>query len=141
MNRAPDPSFFVNAGASLSPDVLTNSAAHMTAINTYYNNCIATYKSGGGFFNESDEVGRFWVSGRMGWGPHITTLKGPNSGPGCASSASITNAEIKEPSSYHPGGVQVLRADASVTFMSETIDQSLWIALGSIRGKETVQMP
>jgi prepilin-type N-terminal cleavage/methylation domain-containing protein len=34
--------------------------------------------------------------------------------------------------SYHPGGVQALRADGSVRFVSETIDGTLWRALGTV---------
>ena len=55
--------------------------------------------------------------------------------------------------SYHPGGVNVLRADGSVSFISETIDTGnlaaasvtngaspygLWGALGSKNGGEVV---
>jgi prepilin-type processing-associated H-X9-DG protein len=34
-------------------------------------------------------------------------------------------------SSQHPGGVQMLRADGSVTFESDDVDRDVWNALGS----------
>ncbi len=34
-------------------------------------------------------------------------------------------------SSYHPGGVQVCRADGSVTFVTDSIDFAVWQAVGS----------
>lgn len=39
--------------------------------------------------------------------------------------------------SKHPGGVNTLRCDGSVGFISSTIDLSLWRALGSSQGRET----
>lgn len=38
--------------------------------------------------------------------------------------------------SYHPGGVHGARVDGSVQFVSDTIDQTVWIAVGSINGDE-----
>jgi prepilin-type N-terminal cleavage/methylation domain-containing protein/prepilin-type processing-associated H-X9-DG protein len=38
--------------------------------------------------------------------------------------------------SYHPGGVNAALADGSVRFISNAIDQNLWIGLGSINGGE-----
>jgi len=40
--------------------------------------------------------------------------------------------------SYHPGGVNVLLGDGSVRFLKDTIDGSVWRALGTIRGGEVV---
>src|SRR5262249_17324713 len=38
--------------------------------------------------------------------------------------------------SRHPGGVNVVMADASVTFVKDTIDLKVWQALGTINGGE-----
>ena len=113
-------------------------AADRTAINTYYNACLATYDSGGGWDGASDEQGRFWASGRVYWGPWHTTLVRPNAGHSCDNDASVTDMSVKEPSSYHTGGVQVLLADGSVKFTSENIDQGVWMGAGSINLGETL---
>lgn len=40
--------------------------------------------------------------------------------------------------SYHPGGVQTLKGDGSVRFISETIDGAVWRGLGTVAGSEVV---
>lgn len=117
----------------------TNSQAHINRINAYYQNrCIARYDSGAGWNSASDEQGRNWASGRTFWGPWNTTLIGPNVGPSCDVDSSVTDMDIKEPSSHHPGGVHGLLADGSVRFISDSINQASWIALGSIAGDDEV---
>jgi prepilin-type N-terminal cleavage/methylation domain-containing protein/prepilin-type processing-associated H-X9-DG protein len=54
----------------------------------------------------------------------------------CAGS-SLYEAEATS-RSRHPGGVQVLFADGSVHFIPQTIDLSLWRALGTIDGREVL---
>ncbi len=117
----------------------TPRAADINAINTYYQGCLAAYDSGSGFnTNYCDQQGRFWVSGRAAWAPYITTLVGPNAGPACDNdTGSPTDLRVKEPSSYHPGGAQVLKADGSASFASETTDQAVWISSGTMNGGET----
>ena len=119
----------------------TNSATDIATINTYYNNCLSMYDAGSGWEDQSDQQGRFWAACNSWWAPYCTTLVGPNAGPGCDNDASVTIVQVKESSSYHPGGAQALKADGSVSFASETIDQATWIALGTIRGGEAVQWP
>ncbi len=41
--------------------------------------------------------------------------------------------------SRHPGGVNLLRADGSVRFIGDAIDESVWKALGTIAGGETTE--
>jgi len=43
--------------------------------------------------------------------------------------------------SSHPGGVNLLLFDGSVHFASDTINRTVWHALASMRGKETVSFP
>jgi len=120
-------------------NTFTGRAADLAVINAYYQNCLTLYAAGTGFIDASDEQGRFWVAGRSGWGGYITTLKGPNAGPSCQHNGDVTIVDVREPSSYHPGGAQTMRADGSVSFVSETIDQATWIAQGTMNGGETVQ--
>ena len=137
----------INAGVLSQSPVMgssasfTNSAVDIATINTYYNNCLSMYDAGSGWEDQSDQQGRFWAASNAWWASYCTTLVGPNAGPGCDDDASVTIVRVKEPSSYHPGGVQTLLTDGSVTFISETIDQATWIALGTIKGGETVQVP
>jgi prepilin-type processing-associated H-X9-DG protein len=42
------------------------------------------------------------------------------------------------PSSYHPGGVNVLLGDGSVKFVKNNIDRQVWRALGTISGGEVL---
>lgn len=131
----------VNTGTVLSQSIaghsrtFKNTPAYITIINTYYEGtCLSMYDGGTGYASNQDENGRWWISGRTAAGPQITTFIGPNAGPGCDNNTSVTEALLKEPGSYHPGGCLMLRGDASVSFESETIDQATWIGLGSIRG-------
>jgi prepilin-type N-terminal cleavage/methylation domain-containing protein/prepilin-type processing-associated H-X9-DG protein len=43
--------------------------------------------------------------------------------------------------SYHPGGVNVVLADGSVRFLSDSVDAVLYRALGTREGGETVNVP
>jgi len=40
--------------------------------------------------------------------------------------------------SFHPGGAQVCLGDGSARFVSDTIDENVWRAVGSIKGREAV---
>ena len=44
-------------------------------------------------------------------GPYVTTLVKPNAGPACDVDSSVTNIDVKEPSSYHSTIVQVALCD------------------------------
>lgn len=122
----------VNTGNSRRFD---NSQANIDRILAYYQACkaqLATVGNNGA----SDEIGRFWASGRSGWGPWFNTLMTPNKGPHCDADGSITTIDLKTASSYHPGGVHVLMADGTVHFINETIDHALWVGAGSIDGAD-----
>ena len=119
----------------------TPSAADIATIKTYYASCLAAYDAGSNWHDDYDQQGRFWVAGRAVWASYCTTLIGPNAGPGCDNDTSVTDLRVKEASSYHPGGALYLRADGSVSFASETIDQGTWIAVGTIKGGESVSAP
>ena len=105
------------------------------------------------------------VKGRTGWNwtdgqiekIGFTTVLPPN-GPSCihdGNTAGDGTTTIMSPSSNHPGGVNAVRADGSVSFISETINTGnlgaasptggespygVWGALGSKNGKEAVSL-
>jgi hypothetical protein len=143
-NQPRDPQYRVVTGSRLQRSGnaagrrWTNSVAHITAINAYYQTCLSMYDSGSGWNGSSDEQGRFWAAGRVYWGPWMTTLIHPNAGPSCDNDNSVTDMSVKEASSYHTGGVNLLLSDSSVRFTSESIDQRTWIAAGSINGSDPV---
>jgi prepilin-type N-terminal cleavage/methylation domain-containing protein len=104
------------------------------------------------------DSGARWGDGAMYFAGFNTMLP-PNS-PACntGNDGAHWNWGVWSPSSNHPGGVHVLLGDASVRFMSETVDTGnltvafpgpgtqfspygVWGALGSIRGAETVSLP
>jgi prepilin-type N-terminal cleavage/methylation domain-containing protein len=88
----------------------------------------------------------------------FATLVAPN-GPSCHWGTVDGNEHMGTAASRHPGGVQVALADASVTFISDSIDvgnqtvddveqpgsrnspYGVWGALGSRGGRETVAVP
>ena len=110
----------------------------ITAINAYYDTCLSMYDSGSGWNSASDEQGRLWAAGHVMRGPWMTTLVGPNAGPSCDNDTSITDMRVKEASSHHSGGVNVVLVDGSVKFSAESVDQAIWIGAGSINGRETL---
>lgn len=141
-----DPSYRVVTGTRLQKATKGTAAvrwrwyatpADITRINAHYKLCTDRYDSGAGWNGSSDEQGRFWAVGRSFWAPRITTLIGPNAGPSCDFDSSVTNMEIKEPSSHHTGGVNLALADGAIKFVSSNIDQAVWISAGSINGKES----
>jgi prepilin-type processing-associated H-X9-DG protein len=48
---------------------------------------------------------------------------------------------VSPPSSYHPGGINLVLLDGSVRFVSETIDWEVWRAAGTREGDETLTLP
>jgi prepilin-type processing-associated H-X9-DG protein len=48
-------------------------------------------------------------------------------------------AAIIAPRSFHPGGVNVLYGDGSVSFVGDSIDANAWLAQGSINGNDNSQ--
>lgn len=103
------------------------------------------------------ERGRIWSDGLTIRCAFNTVL--PPNGPKCSQDSGTwagRNHMVIPPSSQHPGGVNGLMADGSVTFFSETIDTGnlglqqpvsgfsrygVWGAIGSREGGETVSLP
>ena len=104
----------------------------------------------GSFTDSNRSLGTRWSDGRPGY-VSFTTILPPN-GPVCNGQA---GSGILTPRSRHPGGVLAAMADASVTFISDTIDAGniaggektsgpssygVWGALGSKAGAETTRL-
>lgn len=86
----------------------------------------------------------------------LTTILPPN-GPSCMLAATdYANRTYSTASSFHPGGVHVVKCDGSVAFITDSIDTGnlalggvtqglspygVWGALGSKDGSETVELP
>jgi prepilin-type N-terminal cleavage/methylation domain-containing protein len=105
----------------------------------------------GSFTDTNRSLGTRWSDGRPGY-VSFTTILPPN-GPVCNGQA---GSGILTPRSRHPGGVLAAMADASVTFITDTIDAGnvaggertsgassygVWGALGSKAGEETAKLP
>jgi prepilin-type N-terminal cleavage/methylation domain-containing protein/prepilin-type processing-associated H-X9-DG protein len=50
----------------------------------------------------------------------------------------IVNRAVMPPSSYHPGGVNLLLGDGSVKFVKNSVDLQTWRALGTRNGGEVI---
>jgi prepilin-type processing-associated H-X9-DG protein len=80
--------------------------------------------------------------GVLGW-TMASTIVPPNNKPwnacrfGCAG-CGIDNTSIMNATSLHPGGINTLLADGSVTFIKDTIQLQTWWALGTKSGNEVV---
>lgn len=101
--------------------------------------------------NDADGRGDVWGSdnGAGGWGfstdrtPNSTSPDAVNSG--CVNAPNLPCTPVTGigstrgvPRSRHPGGVNAAMIDGSVRFVSETIDLSVFKALGSSQGGEVV---
>jgi hypothetical protein len=117
--------------------IFTNSAASIAAIDTYYSSCLTLYN---GSPTLQNITGQHWSRGASQAGPFFNTLVTPNKGPGCDRDTSTTIVDLKPASSYHTGGVQAVMADGAVRFVSDNIDQGVFIAAGSRNGSEVQQI-
>ena len=80
---------------------------------------------------ESRFIGRSWSSGFALAAPTFVHIVGPNSDLGHFSSSEEEGDFLLSPSSRHIGGVNLARVDASVSFVSDDIEQEVWWALGA----------
>ena len=105
-------------------------------------NCNTTWKAGiaANVFNDR---GRYWANGLEGY-TWFNTLVTPNSAlypwNACRVDSADTagNAEITNATSNHPGGVNTLMADGSVKFIKNSVNQLIWMALGTRANGEVI---
>lgn len=76
-------------------------------------------------------MGAPWVNGQHVF-QHVMTPNKRSCGFFTALRASMP------PSSYHPGGVNLLMGDGSVRFMKDSVNLATWRALGTIQGGEVI---
>jgi len=76
-------------------------------------------------------MGAPWLAGQ-----HIFTHVGTPNSRSCGFFISLR--AIMPPSSYHPGGVNLLLGDGSVRFIKDTIERAIWRALGTVSGGEVI---
>ena len=76
-------------------------------------------------------IGRSWSSGYTLTAPMFVHVLGPNARLGHFTSSTSVGDLLLSPSSRHTGGVNLARVDASVSFVSDDIEQEVWWALGA----------
>ncbi|MEJ7636854.1 MAG: H-X9-DG-CTERM domain-containing protein [Singulisphaera sp.] len=83
--------------------------------------------------------GRHWVSSIMGNGGGYIHSIAPNK-KACAFGTGVTSQVFNAigASSNHPGGVNVLFLDGTVRFVKETINLTIWVAIGTISDGEII---
>jgi len=87
--------------------------------------------------------GEVWWSWYSGRGSGLGFSKRPNRkscDAGWESFGEDTPAALMASSSLHPGGVNVVFCDGSVRFVSDSVDQQIWWALGTRDGQENVDV-
>ncbi len=80
---------------------------------------------------ESAYTGRSWSSGYTFTAPTYVHILQPNSRMGHFSNSVNEGDFLVTPSSNHTGGVNLARADGSVSFVSDDIEEEVWWALGA----------
>ena len=133
-------------------------ANNVTGLNTSPIRCMLTASQGRYGTSQSVQTDRpagvQWFDGYPAF-TGVNTVLPPNS-PSCANDNWGDNWGLFSASSFHPGGVHVLMGDASVQFITDSIDTGnltlaevtsgpsrygIWGNLGSKSGGETVQLP
>ncbi len=120
---------------------LLDANSNLPAIMADLRTCSQIFASAGGAVNDK---GYRWGAGSPG-SAYFNTIVPPNSTlhswSGCrfnCGSCGLEYGQYENASSLHPGGVNVLMADASVRFVKGTIGMSVWWSLGTKAGGEVV---
>lgn len=85
--------------------------------------------------------GHAWISGWTFMANHIMPVIPINRRSCHVYGGEDDGMNLVTPSSHHVGGLNVAMADGSVHFITASIDQELYWALGSSNGGETVELP
>jgi prepilin-type N-terminal cleavage/methylation domain-containing protein/prepilin-type processing-associated H-X9-DG protein len=93
----------------------------------------------------TSRVGAAWAIGDMTCttynhvsGPNTRSCAGMDSGMMMMGGSMVNMAVQLAPSSYHPGGVNVLIGDGSVRFIKDGIARNVWLALSTRNGGEVL---
>lgn len=131
-------------GYGLGGDQVMTTPEGRRNLDAYIQECDAARRDGAGrVMNDAHE---FWALGRLYRGAGFTMLLPPNSSHAdCDKDAGVKDPPDKAFSgamtssrSSHPGGVNTLMADGSVRFLRDSIDRSVWWALGTKAGSEMI---
>ncbi len=108
-----------------------------------FNRCQTLNASSATGTNQFPCAGRNWVHGDYATSRYTHIM--PPNGKSCSQASGTFNAiSVNEDgaavtaSSLHPGGVNVVFADASTHFFSDDVDPLIWQAVGSRNGQEIV---
>ncbi|GIW90305.1 MAG: prepilin-type N-terminal cleavage/methylation domain-containing protein [Pirellulaceae bacterium] len=82
--------------------------------------------------------GQTWLEGNMNWTRYNHLL--PPNRIACKNGLTWDGTAMPA-SSWHRGGVNLLLGDGAVRFVSDTIDEKVWMAAGTIAGQEGVTLP
>lgn len=80
---------------------------------------------------ESANIGRSWSSGWPLAGPTYMHVQTPNTTVGHYGTSADEGDFVVTASSQHPGGVNIVLADASVHFVNDAVSKEVWWATGS----------
>jgi prepilin-type N-terminal cleavage/methylation domain-containing protein/prepilin-type processing-associated H-X9-DG protein len=128
------------SGSGLGANVLDASAIPYTNLTTDWNACTVSFRTQ----FVADDRGYRWGAGIMGYSLFNTVVL-PNGGGNylwnscrvsCCDQAQ--SSHYLPASSWHPGGVNVLKADGSVSFIKNSVAQRTWFALGTRAGGEVI---
>jgi prepilin-type processing-associated H-X9-DG protein len=105
--------------------------------------CAAT-----GQWNFTDPRGFAWVSGEFRCAMYNHHYPPNNLRPDCMGALrgggpqfEFTPFGWRTARSLHPGGVNLLLADGSVQFVTDTVDVAIWNALSTRKGGESIALP
>ena len=129
--------------SSPSSYVYDASTVPTTALNSFLQNCLTSFKAGTNPVTPQQK-GLTWAYGAKGF-TLFNTIQNPNDKQypfgscqmGCGS-CGINVANTISAQSQHPGGVNVAMADGSVKFIKDTINRQTWFALGTRNNNEVI---
>jgi prepilin-type N-terminal cleavage/methylation domain-containing protein/prepilin-type processing-associated H-X9-DG protein len=84
-------------------------------------------------------LGRAWISGWAPTGSTYMHVKRPNTNHCHFGHSFLTGDFIVTPTSHHVGGVNVAFVDGHVQFVADSVDESIWWAMGSRNGADSIE--
>jgi prepilin-type processing-associated H-X9-DG protein len=112
----------------------------VASLPAWLDHCAKTWRSGGGRKGKTDTIGESWALGLVGYTQGNLAVPPNAKVPNCSTDGTGTIESVGSyaPSSFHPGGANVLMLDGSVRFLKDSVsNQTLW-ALGSIKQGEVI---